>query len=406
MKPRQQVSRAAVELIKKFEGYRRRSARLIDGRWTLGYGHVRTAREGAEVSEQDAEALLLYDLIAVAHAVNEWCYAPLTQNQFDALCAFAFNIGVENFRQSSVLLRINEGQLLQAACAMELWRKAEFEGERIVIDALVRRRAAEKALFLTPTDGWTPAPTPILRPSVDTDAAGAVPRETPTVLRTSLEGTMARAERVEALSPIATPMAAEMVRAPVLTREEPAPREVPPMPPRQEFAPLPPEPAFVQLEPAFDLTPELQHPLPAHDAAEFGPMEVEPEPSLFDPRSRYGEDPLAQPAPPSPEPRRILIDDTLEYDGPLSFPAAQAPGMSFLPFLGLGLLGLIFFAGGLFWSVTVKQTASGAPSMAAVVGWVACLVGVGFFAVAAYLALGRLGRGPVQSGGFQDYDTP
>ena len=85
MKPRHQVSPTAIEMIKRFEGYRRKAARLPDGRWTLGYGHVLTAREGAEVSEQDAEALLLYDLIAVAHAVNELTLTPLTQNQFDAL---------------------------------------------------------------------------------------------------------------------------------------------------------------------------------------------------------------------------------------------------------------------------------------------------------------------------------
>jgi GH24 family phage-related lysozyme (muramidase) len=64
MKPRHQISRAAIDLIKRFEGYRAKAARLADGRWTIGYGHTLTAREGAEVSERDAEALLLYDLIA------------------------------------------------------------------------------------------------------------------------------------------------------------------------------------------------------------------------------------------------------------------------------------------------------------------------------------------------------
>ena len=103
MTPRHKVSKAAVELIKTFEGYRSKAAQLPDGRWTIGFGHTLTAREGAQVSEQDAEALLLYDLIAIAHAVNEQTFTPLTQNQFDALCCFAFNIGVDNFRRSSVL---------------------------------------------------------------------------------------------------------------------------------------------------------------------------------------------------------------------------------------------------------------------------------------------------------------
>ena len=57
-----------------------------------------------------------------------------------------------------------------------MWRKAEVGGERIVVDALVRRRAAEKALFLTPEgDAWVPAPSPILKPLLDSDAQGLVP---------------------------------------------------------------------------------------------------------------------------------------------------------------------------------------------------------------------------------------
>src|SRR3989338_4269393 len=189
MKPRHQVSRAAVDLIKRFEGYRQTSTQLPDGRWTIGYGHTLTARPGATVSEKDAEALLLYDLISVAHSVNEHTYTPLTQNQFDALVCFAFNIGVENFVRSGVLRRINEGSLLQAACAMEMWRKADFEGERIVIDALVRRRSAEKTLFLTPANGqWVPAPSSILRPKIDYDASNAIPKQTPATVSTRIDG--------------------------------------------------------------------------------------------------------------------------------------------------------------------------------------------------------------------------
>ena len=175
MQPRHRVSRAAIELIKRFEGYRRKSAQLPDGRWTIGHGHTRTARAGAEVSPDDAEALLFYDLIAITHGLNETVYSPLTQNQFDALASFVFSIGLESFAESGVLRRLNEGALIQAACAMELWRKAEIGGERIVIDALVRRRSVEKTLFLTPADGaWIAAPSPILRPLLDIAAHDVV----------------------------------------------------------------------------------------------------------------------------------------------------------------------------------------------------------------------------------------
>ncbi len=201
MNQRHQASRAAIELIKRFEGFRRSAAQLDDGRWTIGYGHTKTAREGVSVSEADAEALLIYDLMEVSAAINERVYSPLTQNQFDALCAFVFNVGLDNFAHSGVLRRLNEGAMLQAAGAMEMWRKADFEGERIVVDALVRRRAAEKALFLTPSGGFVPAPSPILRPKVDHAAAASA--EPAVELETSLEGERAFAERVSHAEPAA-----------------------------------------------------------------------------------------------------------------------------------------------------------------------------------------------------------
>jgi lysozyme len=258
MKSRHQVSRAAIELIKSFEGYRRKAAQLPDGRWTIGYGHTLTAREGAEVSEADAEALLMYDLINVAHAVNEHSYTPLTQNQFDALCCFAFNVGVDNFRRSSVLRRVNEGQLLQAACAMEMWRKADFEGERIVIDALVRRRSAEKTLFLTPANGWIPAPSPVLRPKIDYDVVAASPRETPTALKTSTVDDRVVVERDDTnaprptappVEPHAEPLATEIAAAGVGAALEQLMPESAPQAPR---AAEPEETAYAvrDLEPA------------------------------------------------------------------------------------------------------------------------------------------------------------
>ncbi len=293
MKPRHQVSRAAIDLIKRFEGYRQKAAQLPNGRWTIGYGHTLTAREGAEVSERDAEALLLYDLIAVAHTVNETTYTPLTQNQFDALCCFAFNIGVENFRRSSVLRRLNEGQLLLAACGMELWRKADFEGERIVIDALVRRRAAEKTLFLTPMDGWVPAPSPVLRPNLDADVSGIVPRETPLAVRTAMDGLEAVAQRDLQASPLmpappeegeAEPSPAQAAAAAVSYRLQAIFRE----PASEETArpqASPPAQAADEIEPEIQAEPTSLDDLPAPEdippevgEATDSPAEPEPEP--------------------------------------------------------------------------------------------------------------------------------
>jgi lysozyme len=205
-----------------FEGFRAKAAQLDDGRWTIGYGHTATAREGAEITSADAEALLLYDLIHAAHAVNEHVYAPLNQNQFDALVSFTFNIGPRSFKSSPTVRRLNEGRVLEAALAMELWRKADLEGERIVIDALVRRRAAEKALFLKPMDGWVPAPTPVLPPRMDYDAVGLIPLTTPVEARTALEGDRAHAERAPPAAPAIRedPSASEAAAQAVIDRLE------------------------------------------------------------------------------------------------------------------------------------------------------------------------------------------
>jgi lysozyme len=249
MKPRLSVSKSAIELIKAFEGYRAKSARLDDGRWTIGYGHTLTAREGAEVNEADAEALLLYDLIQASHAVNEHVFAPLNQNQFDALVSFVFNIGERAFRGSPTLRRLNEGRPLEAALSMELWRKADLDGDRIVVDALVRRRAAEKALFLKPIEGWLPAPSPVLPPKMDYDALGLMPWTSPVTTQTATDGERVWAERApettlepEAPSATAAAAAAVIQRLEALLGEEPT----------AEPAPQGPEPA----EPAALRTPE------------------------------------------------------------------------------------------------------------------------------------------------------
>lgn len=216
------MSRSAVELIKAFEGFRSRAAQLDDGRWTIGYGHTLTARAGAEITERDAEALLLYDLIQAAHTVNEHVYAPLNQNEFDALVSLVFNIGPRAFRGSPTLRRLNEGRPLEAAMAMEMWRKSDLEGERIVIDALVRRRAAEKALFLKPVEGWTPAPTPVLPPRIDYDALALMPLTTAAATRTDLESDRAVAARADAptFRPAEEPSASAAAAAAVIERLE------------------------------------------------------------------------------------------------------------------------------------------------------------------------------------------
>jgi len=147
--PRLKVSREGVVLIKSFEGFRPRAVRDEDGGWIIGYGHRASARDGLTVSEQDAELLLQYDLLPVVKALNEQVAGPLNQHQFDALASFAISVGVDRFLSSDVLHRFNEGQAGQAADALIGWP------EPAPPDARLRRRAAERALFVA--DPATPA---------------------------------------------------------------------------------------------------------------------------------------------------------------------------------------------------------------------------------------------------------
>lgn len=140
--PRLRVSREGVVLIKSFEGFRPRAVRDEDGRWVIGYGHMASAREGLSVSEQDAELLLQYDLLPVVKALNERVSARLNQHQFDALASFAISVGVDRFLTSDVLQQLNDGHAGEAADALIGWPEATPP------DARLRRRAAERALFV------------------------------------------------------------------------------------------------------------------------------------------------------------------------------------------------------------------------------------------------------------------
>jgi len=350
MKPSHRVSAAAIELIKRFEGLRLTAEQLDDGRWTIGYGHTRSAREGAQVGEDDAEALLTYDLVEVQASINDLVFTPLTQNQFDALAAFVFNIGVEEFRHSSVLRRLNEGALLQAACAMEMWRKADFEGERIVIDALVRRRATEKALFLTPEDGFVAMPSGVLQPKMDYEAA-AVPRA-----RTG--------ERV--LPELKTS----------LDHEAPAPIT------SQAAAKPPQGPSFSERA-AAAVTARLKAILPDEpEVNEPEPFPSVPPPALAPVQPVRPHDPVVEAAKASV---RSIFDDT--RDEP------EKPGIA--PLAILAAIGLALFVGGLYWAFISKPSGGGFVGLP-IMGFVVGILGVICIASASYFLFERLGGGADQ----------
>jgi len=142
------VSAEGLALIQRHEGFRAEPAQLPDGNWVVGFSHVRVGEPGAPLNHAEAAALLTIDVAPTERLVNARVTQSLTQSQFDALVSFAFSVGGEAFEQSQVLRRVNAGDFVAAACAMDAWRKSDVGGELEVVDTLIGRRAAEKALFL------------------------------------------------------------------------------------------------------------------------------------------------------------------------------------------------------------------------------------------------------------------
>jgi lysozyme len=279
----------------------------------------------------------------------------------------------------------------------------------------VRRRAVEKTLFLTPPgEAWVPAPSPILQPLLDTDADGVVPLQKPVDVTTALEGDQlvvirdgepapspvlpeddeaqgpakSAAEAVSARLSTIFQDAGEAAAEPASEPATPAPFEDP-----VPFFLRAPEPAAEEDEPeptpAWDSPAEIDE---DEDAAESGDPVVELAPDGV-------EDPAAEDEAGFEDGElfsrdRVLIDDStpFEFDPPMVQPLPERPEGGLLTLIALAALGLIFFGGGVFWATYAHTAPSAGLFGPRLVGGLAGIAGVGFFVVAVYLLLDRLGR--------------
>ena len=137
-------SQNCYDLAKRFEGLRLSAYQDAVGVWTIGYGHTGGVEEGMTITLEQAEDLLVSDMNNRAAAcVNHWVTAPLTQNQFDALCDFTFNLGCGALQKSELLANINSGNPVTA----ENFTDWDHAGG-VVLPGLLARRLAEQSLFL------------------------------------------------------------------------------------------------------------------------------------------------------------------------------------------------------------------------------------------------------------------
>ncbi|CAI1079295.1 Phage-related lysozyme (muraminidase) [Serratia entomophila] len=133
-----------LKLIKHFEGLRLRAYQCSANVWSIGYGHTAGVGPDDVITEGQAISFLRQDVAESERAVNQYVHVPLTQNQFDALVSFVFNLGVGNFRTSTLLKKLNAGDYDGAAQEFGRWIHAGGKA----LPGLVRRREAESALFL------------------------------------------------------------------------------------------------------------------------------------------------------------------------------------------------------------------------------------------------------------------
>jgi len=140
------MTEACIRLVKRFEGFSPVPYRCPAGIPTIGYGHVITERDSFTypLTEEQAERILITDLMRIERIIKPMILVPLSWNQLDALVSFSFNVGPCAFRISTLRRLLNEGNYEGAG---EQFLKWVYVG-KTKLKGLVRRRQAERVLFL------------------------------------------------------------------------------------------------------------------------------------------------------------------------------------------------------------------------------------------------------------------
>ena len=139
-----QYSKQGLALTEGFESCRLTAYQDIKGIWTIGWGHAGPeVEEGLVWTQNQADSQLVADLQKAENMVNTYVAVDLTQGQFDALVDFAFNLGVNAEKGSTLLKLVNAGNLDAAAEEFDKWDHSSGQ----VVAGLLRRREAETQEF-------------------------------------------------------------------------------------------------------------------------------------------------------------------------------------------------------------------------------------------------------------------
>ena len=137
------ISQEGLALIKKFEGCELKAYRCPANVLTIGYGVTKGVTEDMEITQQEADEMLNEEIPEYEEYINNMVKVPLEQCQFDALCAWVYNLGPTNLKESTLLKLLNAGDYHLIPSQIKRWNKAGGE----TLTGLIRRREAESILF-------------------------------------------------------------------------------------------------------------------------------------------------------------------------------------------------------------------------------------------------------------------
>lgn len=137
------LSSAGEALIKTFETLALAAYQDPGGVWTLGYGHTVGVKEGDTCTPEQAEDWFQHETNVIVGDLDAHLLTNCTQNQFDALVSFTYNVGWDAEEHSTMMRLLNQRRFLDASAEFPKWN--HIDGE--VSAGLTRRRAAEQALF-------------------------------------------------------------------------------------------------------------------------------------------------------------------------------------------------------------------------------------------------------------------
>lgn len=143
------LSASALILLMALEGFSALPYKDIAGVWTDGFGNTANVVPGVPVTHEQAKATLVRHVDVFGAGLDRCLLAEPTQNQYDALMLWTYNVGVSAACNSTLMRKLNTGQLPSVWCGELLkWNKVRINGQLVASKGLTKRRTTEQALCM------------------------------------------------------------------------------------------------------------------------------------------------------------------------------------------------------------------------------------------------------------------